>query len=507
MASFTNKYPKTIKYMKVHSGIFMSMFLLFCISSFGCNAADKKEFEVIPLATLEAAFTKFKEPAITHRRFKHADIQPLIEKHKGAFEIAEIGKSIEGKSISNLKWGAGKTKVMLWSQMHGNESTATMALFDLFNFLKASGDEYDELRNTLKTQLNLSFIPMLNPDGADAFKRRNALDIDLNRDAISQISPEAVILKSTRDSFEPAFGFNLHDQQVYYNVKGTPKQATISILAPAYNEAMEVNDVRERAMQTIVGINEVLQQVIPGQVGKYDDEFEPRAFGDNIQKWGTSTILIESGGYTEDPEKQYIRQLNFMIILNALHQIATEAYTQYNTDQYFAIPDNGTQLMDLILNEVQVKVGEKLYPIDLAIRRRESEANGNYFVTGSVEDLGDMQVFFGFEELEATGLTFTEGKVFEKVFENVEAFDKTQAMELLKQGYMAVKVKNGVAKQLHGLPILVLKSNDKFSSGWTTGSTTNFFLSKDGDLKYAVVNGYLIDLENPKEQEFKQRIF
>ena len=493
--------------MKVQSGIFLSMLLLFSISSFGCNAADKKEFEVIPLTTLEAAFNQFKEPAITNRRFKHADIQPLIEKHKGAFEISELGKSVDGKSISNLKWGAGKTKVMLWSQMHGNESTATMALFDLFNFLEASGDEYDELRNTLKTQLNLSFIPMLNPDGADAFKRRNALDIDLNRDAISQISPEAVILKSVRDSFEPTFGFNLHDQQIYYNVKGTPKQATISILAPAYNVETEVNDVRERAMQTIVGMNEVLQQVIPGQVGKYDDEFEPRAFGDNIQKWGTSTILIESGGYTNDPEKQYIRQLNFMIILNALHQIATESYTQYNTGQYFAIPDNGIQLMDLILNEVQVKVGEKLYPVDLAIRRRESEANGSYFVSGSIEDLGDMQVFFGFEELDATGMTFTPGKVYEKVFENAEALDEAQALELLKQGFMAVKVKNGEARQLHGLPVLVLKSANTFSSGWMTGATPNFFLSKDGALKYAVVNGYLIDLENPKEQAFKQRIY
>lgn len=493
--------------MKVQSGIFLSMFLLFSVSSFGCKAADKKEFEVIPLTTLEAAFNQFKEPAITHRRFKHADIQPLIEKHKGAFEVSELGKSIEGKSISNLKWGEGKAKVMLWSQMHGNESTATMALFDLFNFLGASGDEYDELRNTLKTQLNLSFIPMLNPDGADAFKRRNALDIDLNRDAISQISPEAVVLKTARDSFEPTFGFNLHDQQVYYNVKGTPKQATISILAPAYNVETEVNDVRERAMQTIVGMNEVLQQVIPGQVGKYDDEFEPRAFGDNIQKWGTSTILIESGGYTDDPEKQYIRQLNFMIILNALHQIATEAYTQYNTDQYFAIPDNGIQLMDLILNEVQVKVGDKLYPVDLAIRRRESEANGSYFVAGSVEDLGDMQVFFGFEELDAAGMTFTPGKVYEKVFENVEALDEALALELLKQGFMAVKVKNGAARQLHGLPILVLKSTNTFSSGWMTGSTPNFFLSKDGALKYAIVNGYLIDMENPKEQEFRQRIY
>ncbi|HSF55509.1 MAG TPA: M14 family zinc carboxypeptidase [Algoriphagus sp.] len=462
--------------------------------------------EKIPLEKLEAAFEKYKEPAITHRRFKHADIQPLIQKHEGAFTIKKLGESVNGKSISSMNWGVGQTKVMLWSQMHGNESTATMALFDLFNFLEASGDEHGELRKLLKSNLSLKFIPMLNPDGADDFKRRNSLDIDLNRDAISQISPEAVILKTARDSFEPAFGFNLHDQQIYYNVVNTPKQATISVLAPAYNLETEVNEVRGNAMKTIVGMNEVLQQLIPGQVGKYDDAFEPRAFGDNIQKWGTSTILIESGGYQGDPEKQYIRKLNFLIILNALHQIATKSYEQYTIDQYFAIPDNGSQLVDLIINEMQVKVKDKLYPIDLAIRRRESEANGNYYMSGSVEDLGDMQIFFGFETLDATGLVFTAGKVYPTAFESVKDISQEKALELLKQGFLAVKVKSGEARQIHDLPVLVLKATEKFSGGWMTGSTPNFFLAKDGVLKFAVANGYLIDLENPKKQEFRNRI-
>lgn len=461
----------------------------------------------VPLARLESAYEKFKEPAITHRRFKHADIQPLIEKHAGSFQIEKLGESVNGKSISSLSWGVGQTKVMLWSQMHGNESTATMALFDLFNFLESSGDEYEELRSLLKTNLNLKFIPMLNPDGADGFKRRNSLDIDLNRDAISQISPEAVILKSVRDKFEPEFGFNLHDQQIYYNVVNTPKQATISVLAPAYNMETEVNEVRGRAMKTIVGMNEVLQQMIPGQVGKYDDAFEPRAFGDNIQKWGTSTILIESGGYQGDPEKQFIRKLNFMITLNALHQIATKGYEQYTTEQYFAIPDNGFQLMDLIINEMQVKVQDKLYPLDLAIRRRETDSNGSYYMTGSVEDLGDMQIFFGFETLDASGLVYTEGKVYPTAFESVKDISQEKALDLLKQGFMAVKVKTGEARQIHDLPVLVLRTTEKYSGGWMTGATPNFFLAKEGQLKYAIVNGYLIDLENPKEQEFRNRIF
>lgn len=484
-----------------------SLFLLFLVLFSGCKTANDSDFPALEVSQLEQAYQENQEAAITHRRFKHADLQPLIQKHSGAFDVTELGKSVEGKSISSLDWGNGPTKVMLWSQMHGNESTATMALFDLFNFLGKTGDDFEELRTLLKENLHLKFIPMINPDGSDKFQRRNALDIDLNRDAISQISPEAIILKGARDAFEPEFGFNLHDQQIYYNVVNTPQQVTISVLAPGYNYERDVNDVRAKAMQVIVGMDKVLQQEIPGGVGKYDDSFEPRAFGDNIQKWGTSTILIESGGYVGDPEKQYIRKLNFMIILNALHQIATKGYEQYTTEQYFAIPDNDLQMVDLKINEMNVEVEGKTYSVDLAIRRNENNAGETYFVSGSVVDLGDMQVYFGFEEKDASGLTYQEGKVLETPFESVSDISSEKAYELLREGYLAIKVKNAEAGDLHNLPIMVLKSADTFSAGWKTGSRPNFYLSDGEEIKVAIVNGYWIDLANPQEQEFKQAVY
>ena len=480
------------------------LFLLFLVFISGCKTATDDELPHLEVSQLEQAYEENKEVAITHRRFKHAELQPLIEKHANSFKVEELGKSVEGKSISSLDWGNGPTKVMLWSQMHGNESTATMALFDLFNFLEATGDEFDNLRTTLKENLHLKFIPMINPDGSDKFQRRNALDIDLNRDAISQISPEAIILKDARDLFEPEFGFNLHDQQIYYNVVNTPQQVTISVLAPGYNYERDVNDVRAKAMQIIVGMDKVLQQVIPNGVGKYDDSFEPRAFGDNIQKWGTSTILIESGGYVGDPEKQYIRKLNFMIILNALEQIASKGYQKYTTEQYFAIPDNDLQMVDLKIEEMNVEVEGKTFPVDLSIRRNETNAGDSYYVTGSVVDLGDMQVYFGFEEKDATGLTYQEGKVYETTFDDISDISSEKAYELLNDGYLAVKVKNEKAGDLHNLPILVLKSTDTFPAGWKTGSKPNFYLSDGTNLKFAIVNGYWIDLANPKDQLFKQ---
>lgn len=83
------------------------------------------------------SYPEFKEDALTQRRIKHADIQPLIQalEKDPVFEVNGVGKSIEGRELFLISIGTGKTNVFLWSQMHGDESTATMALFDIFNFI------------------------------------------------------------------------------------------------------------------------------------------------------------------------------------------------------------------------------------------------------------------------------------------------------------------------------------------------------------------------------------
>jgi hypothetical protein len=250
----------------------------------------------------------------------------------------------------------------------------------------------------------------------------------------------------------------------------------------------------------------MMEAVAPGHVGKYDDAFEPRAFGDNFQKWGTSTILIESGGYPNDPEKQYIRKLNFMIMLHALEEIADKSFANYSLDEYDAIPENATRLMDVMIRNIQMKKDSLTYPIDLGIRRREIDANGSFYVSGGIDDLGDLSIFYGYEELDASGMEITEGKIYETAFAKVSDISAEKALELLKSGYLAVKVKESEARELHGLPILVFKNATSIPFGIRTGGSPNFFLSKDGVLKYAVVNGYLVDLEKPIEKNYRMSV-
>jgi len=349
-------------------------------------------------------YDQYKETSLESRRFTHDQITPLIASLKGndLFEVTRVGTSIEGRSLQLISFGKGDIDVFLWSQMHGDESTATMALFDIINFFKQ--DDFKQQKDNMLSKLRIHFLPMLNPDGAEKFTRRNALDVDINRDAVRLQSPESRTLKRVRDSLEADFGFNLHDQSTYYNASQTPKSAAISVLAPAYNYEKEVNTVRENSMKLIVYINAVLQEFIPGHVGRYNDDFEPRAFGDNIQKWGTSTVLIESGGFPGDPDKQFLRKLNFVSIVSAIRAIATTDYLKSNTEDYFKIPENDRKLFDLKLIGVSYELMGNTYILDLGINTPQiaAENNKGYYQKGRISDMGDLSTHYGYHSLDAS---------------------------------------------------------------------------------------------------------
>lgn len=483
--------------------------LTIILVSAACNGVGQSRVTYEPdTAMLGSAYETYREASIKSRRFKHADIEPLLLKRRdgGTFEVTQLGISVLKKPIYQLRYGNGPRRVMLWSQMHGNEPTATMALMDLFNFLEASGDGMDSVRNLLKDRTSLYFIPMLNPDGADVYTRRNAMDVDLNRDARSGATAEGRLLLNAAKTVEPDYGFNLHDMHIYYNVPGTPTPVTIALLAPAYNEDRDVNDVRGDAMKIAAGINKLLQQYVPDGVAKYDDTYSPRSFGDNFQSWGTRTVLIESGGYKGDPEKQFIRKLNFIAILNSLIEIAQGSYVQYDIDAYESIPYSDSRLSDVLLRHVSISRDSMEYTVDLSVNRNEYTVDSDYYVRSHISDVGDLGENFGYAELDAVGLHFMPGKVYPKVFDHIGDVSMAQAMDLLRQGYCAVQLAQMPEDRHHGLPLVAFHQQTPVAASPRLGGAATFFLAKDGKPVYAVINGYLIDLSSMPREPFKNYV-
>lgn len=451
--------------------------------------------------TYYETYENYREKSINNRRFTQEQLQKVLDSHP-SLERKVIGKSVEGRPISMIQLGNGPIKVLLWSQMHGNESTATMALMDLLNFFEAE-DGLTAHKKALLSQLTIYMIPMLNPDGAAHFRRHNAMGVDLNRDALRLQMPESRILKQTRDALNPDWGFNLHDQNRYYSAGlMQDKTASISFLAPAYNYKKEINEKRGEAMQLIVKLNEVLQNYIPGKVGRYNDDFEPRAFGDNIQKWGTRTILVETGALGEDLEKQYLRRMNFVLLLSAFNDIAFGGYQEVPITAYEDIPFNeSNSFMDLLVKEVKYRYNDQDFILDLGFRRGEVEADFPAFTFRSnLHDLGDLSIFFAYESLEPDGYELFNGEYYENSIKKPADLLKLNPVALLKAGITKVLVEFNIKPgRIPNFPLDLVSQREGEGNPIFVGKNPSFILSKGNQPDWAVVNGFLIDLQEEEE--------
>ena len=441
---------------------------------------------------LHDAYDTYKEKTLTFRRFKHNDIVPLLNALSGPLSVSQVGESTEKRAIYQVRAGTGTNNVLLWSQMHGDEATATMALFDIFNFLQASNDGFDSLRQSILTNTSLYFVPMLNPDGAERWQRRTATDIDMNRDALRLQTPEGQLLKSLQQSLKPLVGFNLHDQNPRYSVGKTGKQAVVSFLATAYDPDRNINDIRLRSMQLIVGMNRVLQQFIPGQVARYDDEFEPRAFGDNIQKWGTTLVLIESGGFAGDSEKMAIRQLNFVAILSALKAIADGSYTTEDKAEYHAIPENDHPLFDVLIRNVTTTYKGKPVVVDIGINHHEVNGKGaaSFSYKSTIEDIGDLSTFYGLDEIDGTGLTLVPARVYPTVLDSAADVDKLDLATLRQEGIVAFNVRKIAGIRFPTQAVHLIQQGKLPAQPLELGQIPTFLLVNGDEIKYRIVNGF-----------------
>jgi hypothetical protein len=469
----------------------MKRILVYIIFLSGLAMAQTKDFA----GQLYYSYENFKESSITMKRFKHADIVPLIKKlNEDVFTVSVAGTSAQGRDIYLVSAGTGKTRVFMWSQMHGDEPTATMAILDMFNFLSAD-DEFNDIRKKILENITIFFLPMVNPDGAEVFKRRNSWDIDINRDAVRNATPEGTVLKDVFDYLKADFGFNLHDQSTYYTAGRSPRSAAISFLAPATEYDKGIDSVRANAMQLISELYNVLSEFIPGHIGKYKDDFEPRAFGDNFQKWGTSTILVETGGWKDDPEKQFLRKINFILLTSAIFSIADNSYKKANPSNYEKIPFNEEFLKDVVLRNLTYQKNGRKSSIDISIIRMERQVDGKVVYHSVIDDTGELSVFYGYEDYDFTGYEIHPGKVYTKKIRNPEKLTGKEILDMYKEGYTTILYEGDIRKLPDDFGLNVTNSPG-FQNDISLGSNASFYLVKDGRIDYVFVNGFMYDIRN-----------
>lgn len=380
--------------------------------------SDLYDVDTRALATLwENEHVSPSDPAT----LKHADLNNRLRAFAKDFpavaRLEEAGRSTEGRQILLLGLGRGPRNILLWSQMHGDETTATSSLLDLAQFV-ATHQEEPWVSEVLR-KFTLLCVPMLNPDGAERRQRRNAQGIDINRDARKLQTPEGRILKSLRDRYNPFLGFNLHNQNSLTTVGDTGEVATIALLAVASGRAGKAaanaqgDEIPSEnlAKQVTAVLFEALAPFVYGHISRYDEDFNPRAFGDNLTLWGTPIVLIESGGNPAGQPAGFGVMLNFVGLLATLDSLAGGRIQNANPAVFDALKMNSdTPIHDLLLRDAWIcnGAGIPLFKGDIAIRRELRGDAGGHSV---IADLGDLGVFKAHQTVDCSGMMVTPGLI------------------------------------------------------------------------------------------------
>jgi len=139
-------------------------------------------------------------------------LEKLDSKSK-ILSISSLGESVEGRDIPALYFSLDKTfgskrdskmTVLIYCQQHGNEPSGKEAALIIAR----------EIANNSKSilkNLDLILVPQVNPDGSEAGQRRNANDMDLNRNHAILSEPESYALHNLFLKWMPEVTLDVHE--------------------------------------------------------------------------------------------------------------------------------------------------------------------------------------------------------------------------------------------------------------------------------------------------------
>lgn len=186
--------------------------------------------------------------------------------HPGLISVEIVGQSQRGRDIPLVTVSTGnaknKLRIFYYARVHGDEPAGTEGMLYLTRQLAEDAEVQAMLDRAV-----FYIMPMVNPDGAESFKRQTANGIDLNRDQSKLDTPEAVALHAVVTRIEPHVAVDFHE---YQSIRSDFSKLTSDIISTPW-DVMFLYSGNPNVPQTIRNV--------------VDELFVPNA-GADMDRWG-----------------------------------------------------------------------------------------------------------------------------------------------------------------------------------------------------------------------------
>ncbi len=192
--------------------------------------------------------------------------------------VEVIGQSVKGRNLHLVKFGNNPENptILFLTQQHGNEALITEAALHVIKNLSGNSRQVQELAD----EVNVFFVPRLNPDGAEGDVNfdtsdhvlgglatvNNANNVNLNRDHIDRLEPETAALhNNVLQRYNIDYLVDFHHQSAQYAVDD--RYVSGAMLYPTNSEVDE--DVIEMSKQLGAVMYDAVDARGFGNIAKY----------------------------------------------------------------------------------------------------------------------------------------------------------------------------------------------------------------------------------------------
>lgn len=255
------------------------------------------------LGTIGVGTVAANPPAEQQRRYNHEELLTELERiersSRGSVSTEIVGESVEGRGIPVASVGDGDMDVFIGTEQHGDEPTGTSAAVEILRNLGSGGNN----TSTIRDELTVHMMLMVNPDGAERDQRVNAEGVDPNRNhdyepgSEDNPSPESQAMIDAVDEIDPLWVADLHTQTGDY-IDDDGNSVTASNYWPIASGVSEDTQNLSKQMNWVM-YDEVSQHGY-ANISQYPGGTNPAIARNAYGLQDRGSVLLEATGQADD---------------------------------------------------------------------------------------------------------------------------------------------------------------------------------------------------------------